>query len=187
MMTAPDAHGYDGAMISELASPLSPTQCARALSEAVDSPWVFLGKKPVVGTVGEDGAVLRKRIKGRNSFQTLLKVKMCGRIDGTALSCRGGMSLAVAIFIGLWLGVVLAIGGAVFLASVAGLTGAGESEIPPALGLLVPPAMLAFGALLLTVGRTMAKAEEAFLLDFLTRTLQARPLTAGQARTATVS
>lgn len=174
-------------MISQLASPLSPTQCAQTLREAVDSPWVFLGKKPVVGTVGEDNAVLRKRIKGRNSFQTLLKVKMSGRTDGTALSCKGGMSLAVAIFITLWLGVVLVIGGAVFLATVASLTGAGESEIPPAIGLFVPPTLLVFGVLLLTIGRKMAKAEEAFLLAFVTQTLQARPLSASQARTATVS
>jgi len=169
------------------ASALPRSACADRLREAVDSPFVLFGKKSVVGTVGDAKATLRKRIKGRNSFQSCLRVTLADVSTGTTLECRGGLHLAVIVFMIFWMGVVVLIGGSVFLAAIIALTTTADSEIPPAMGLVIPPSMLLFGVVLVLFGRRMARGEEAFLLDFVAQTTTARPVAAAQVRTGTVT
>lgn len=166
---------------------LQRTVCVERLREAVDGSLVPFGKKPVIGSVGDRKAMLRKRLRGRNSFQTCLRVVFADTPSGTRLDCRGGMHPAVIGFMTIWLGGVALFGGAVFLSSVIALTGAAESEIPPAIGLAAPPALLLFGLLLMLGGRGAARTEETFLLDFVGETLEARPAVPSEVTTGTVS
>jgi hypothetical protein len=170
-----------------LISNLQRAACVERLREAADAPLVAFGKKPVIASVRDDKATLRKRLKARNSFQTCLRLRMADTRTGTRLDCRVGMHPAVIVFMTLWLGAVAVIGGAIFLSSLIAVTGAAQSEIPPAIGLAAPPAFLLFGLLLLFGGRAMARDEEAFLLDFVRQTLEARPAVQGDVMSGTVS
>src|SRR6478609_919174 len=88
-------------------------QCVERMREAVDGPLVPFGKKPVIGQVSEGKATLRKRLRGRNSFQTCLRLSFADTPTGTRLDCRSGMHPAVIVFITFWLGGVAVIGGAI--------------------------------------------------------------------------
>ncbi|MDP3659755.1 hypothetical protein [Phenylobacterium sp.] len=173
-----------------LLSPLSRGECVQRLREAVDAPLVLFGKKSVVGDVDDERAVLRKRLRYRNSFQTRLRVTLEDAAPGTRMQCRSGAHPAALVFITLWLGIVTVIGGAVFLAALVDLTGAAQSEIPPAIGLLAPPGFLLFGITLVAVGRSMARGEADFLIDFVAQQTKARRVEAApatSARAATVT
>ncbi len=130
----------------------------------------LFGGKPVIGSVGEAGFTLRKRIAYRNSFQTLLKADVLSDGAGARLSCRVGMALATMLFVIVWMGLVVVIGGGVVLALLSG--GAGEV---PVWSFAIVPYLLLFGAGMLVVGRWLARHEGRFLLDFLCRELDARP------------
>lgn len=161
-----------------LATRLQPDDVAERLSAAIDGPFVPFGKRPVIGTASDRGAVLRKRLRGRNSFQSVLRARLLPDAGGTILECRLGMHPAVVVFTLFWLGAVVLIGGSIFVAGIADVMGSARSEIPVAIALLGPPAMLAFGLVLFAVGRGMARGEDAFLTQFLIQTLEARPLAA---------
>lgn len=159
-----------------LASPLRPEILAERLKEAVDNPFAIFGRKSVIGTVNDRGAVLRKRTLARNSFQPVLRVRFLPDIKGAILEAKTGLHPAVIAFMVFWMGAVIIIGGSLFLAGIADLTREAQSEIPWPIALVGPPAMLAFGLLIFAVGRRMARGEDAFLVQFLTEVAQARPL-----------
>jgi hypothetical protein len=161
-----------GYQTDELVSPLSIVECTDRLRSATQSEWTMFGASPVVGKVGEKSFRLRKRLEGsHNSFQTYLFARLNSEGASTRLTCRFGVHPFVAVFMMVWFGGVTAaaIGGLLV-----GLRQYSSGTMTSA-AWLGPWAMVLFGIVLNRVGRRMARGEGEFLMDFLRRTVDARP------------
>ncbi|MDP1631391.1 MAG: hypothetical protein Q8L66_08220 [Caulobacter sp.] len=151
-----------------LQSPLRSQDCADRLRAAIDSDFSLFGDNPVIGAVGDSSASLRKRIRNRNSFQTVMRVKFVDRGAGTEITCRSGMSVFSILFMAVWFG---GIGLFAFSTVVWAVE---TSSLVAAAALLMPLGMIAFGVLLVLAGRLMARNEHAELLAFVTKVTGAK-------------
>jgi len=165
----------------EIHSPLPPDECAKRISAAIDSERSALfsfsslfGSRPVVGRVDSSSFRLRKRIAYRNSFQTFLTATMRSEGAGTVIQGEFAMHAFTRVFMPIWFGGVLLIGGTGFVISlVAMFTHSSEQHQGSWPFLLIPPGMLLFGFLLIRFGRYIARDEARFLTEFLRHTLDA--------------
>src|SRR6266496_2775505 len=81
----------------------------------------------------------------------------------------------VKIFMRLWLGGVVLLGGPILVLTLIDLfTGTHHTSGDNWVGLAVPPAMFAWGFLLPRIGRFFGRGEGRFLLEFIEHTLVAR-------------
>lgn len=151
-------------------SPLRPGECAERLRAGIDGDFMLFGGKPVIGSVGESSARLRKRIWYRNSFQSVMRVTFVDRGTGTEITCRSGMSIFTTVFMVVWFGAV-GLFGLAFLGSIFDHAGGGGA--PAA---LFPLGMIAFGVALVLIGRFIARNEHADLLAFVTHVTDAKPV-----------
>ncbi len=151
-----------------LTSPLTPGECQRRLREVIDGRGTLFGNRPVIGSVGDGRASLRRRTWYRNSFQTVLAVNLEADGSHTLLKCRSGMSPYVVGFMGVWFAIVVLIG------AVAGTAGVAVQGTPWIMA-AAPLFMFAFGAAMVVFGRYLARGEHDFLMDFLLKTTDARP------------
>ena len=134
------------------------------------------GSKPVVGRITETSLRLRKRIGYRNSFQSFLAATLRPEAGGTVISGEVGMHEFVKVFMFIWFGGVILIGGTMFVATVGKiLFGSGNQHENVWMGVVIPPVMLIFGFGLVRFGRYLARDEARFLTDFLVQTLNAHP------------
>jgi hypothetical protein len=164
-----------------LFSPLSPAECAARLTEVIDfersahfSLAGLFGSRPVVGHVTGSSLRLRKRIGYRNPFQIFLTATMRPETGGTLISGGFAMHPFIRVFLLIWFGGVILIGGSIFVATVRGIFSGTSDRQGMWVGLLAPPIMLAFGVGLLRLGRFLGRKEARFLTDFLIEKLNAR-------------
>jgi hypothetical protein len=163
----------------QLFTPLTPSECVSRLVEVVDEErsllfsWnAFFGSREVLGKVTQRSIRLRKRIKGRNSFQMFLIATMRPEEGGTEISGRISMHPFTRIFMIIWfsmaaiLGLLTAIA-SLFHSSIEGRTISWQ-------GILQPLIMLLFGYGLLRFGLWNRQEEASFLKEFLLRTLAAQ-------------
>ena len=151
--------------IIELVSPLPLDECESRLREAADREGLlsWFGSKPIVGRVSARYIRLRQRIGYRNSFQTFLIGSLEDCDGGTLFRGRAGMHPLVKGFMAVWFSGVVLFGGIAFVTSIQGMLAGGGQPI----GAIIPAAMLAFGVVLVGVGRWLARDEERFLVSFL--------------------
>ncbi len=149
--------------VVELVSPLSLTECRRLLRSEMDGPFAFRGKRPLIGwSWGTNWSVL-KRIRGRNSFQTMLWATMTERNGQTHIYCRLHVSPFVVLFMAIWFGIFAH-----------GLYFAPPHPVSSRVLLM---AMILFGIGLVSLGLYLARGERQFLIDFLCETLKAKATT----------
>jgi len=87
------------------------------------------------------------------------------------------MNRFVIIFMLIWFGGVISIGGAAFIAALVDLiTGRRFVEGSHAAAIVVPLGMVVFGIGLLKFGRYLARNERPQLIEFLKQTLEAREI-----------
>jgi hypothetical protein len=147
-------------------SPLPREDCLRRLQERIDPDGSVLGKKSVIGRIRERSLRLRKRIRGRNSFQTFLFAGVSSMGSQTRFDCRFGMHPAIIAFMAFWFGALLVMGGMAM--SELGSVWAGSDAFP--LGLPIGAFLLGlivFGIGLVALGRFSSKGDVAFLTEFL--------------------
>ena len=144
-----------------LRSPLSPEVCADRLKAVTDGPFVLLGKRPLVGWVSASGAGVRRRINYRNSFQTALAATFEADGGGTVIRCRFGLMPLVIAFMVIWMGLALAIGAIFALSGPEGSLGSGVSPWFA----FVPLGFLVFGFVMVGVGRSLGRKDEAYILE----------------------
>jgi hypothetical protein len=154
-------------------SPLPREDCLRRLQEQVDPEGSVLGKKLVIGRVRDRSLRLRKRIKGRNSFQTFLFAGVAAVGSQTRFECRFGMHPAVIAFMAFWFAALLVIG--VMAVSELGSVWAGSGSFPAGvpIGAFVL-GMAVFGIGVIAVGRFTSKGDVAFLTEFLLNAVNGR-------------
>jgi hypothetical protein len=148
-----------------LQSPYPLRECEERLAASVEKPWSFFSGLPVAGEVGNGSATLRKKNWYRNSFQTVLRVRLISVADGTQLRCDAGMSLVVVIFLIFWFSVVTLIGG--LMAMVAIMNGDWNEA-------LFPLFLLGGGLGIVGFGRRLARDEERYLTDYVGNAVDAR-------------
>jgi hypothetical protein len=156
-------------------SPLPREACVRRLQEQVDPDGSVFGKRLVIGRIRDTTLRLRRRIKGRNSFQTFLFARISPVAGHTRFECRFGMHPAVIAFMAFWFGALLVIGG--LAVAELGSLWAGSDAFPA--GIPVGAFLLGmgvFGIGLVAIGRFSSKGDVAFLTEFLLNTVDGRIL-----------
>jgi len=134
----------------------------------------LFGSKPVVGRVTETSLRLRKRIGYGNSFQSYLAATLRPEAGGTVISGEVAMHPFVRVFMFIWFGGAILIGGTMFVATIGTLFfGSGSKHQNAWMGAVIPPVMLVFGFGLVRFGRYLGRDEARYLTDFLIQTLNA--------------
>jgi hypothetical protein len=134
----------------------------------------LFGSRAVIGRVTDTSLRLRKRIRYRNSFQSHLTATLRPEAGGTVISGEVAMHPFVRVFMFIWFGGVILIGGTMFVAAIGTIFfGSGSQHQNAWMGAVIPPVMLVFGFGLLRFGRYLARDETRFLTDFLIQTLKA--------------
>ncbi len=156
----------------DLISPLPRGECVRRLQANVSSYWAIASANKVVGSIDGDALRLRKRIYYRNSFQPTLRGSLADAPGGTRIRCEFGTISLAPILIAAGVIFVIAI-------AMAATLGRGiELRNVPLVAILVPlgalPLFAGLGFGTIWLGRRLARGDEAYLLDFLRKTLEAR-------------
>ncbi len=167
------ALGYKTTRI-DLASPLRREECIRRLQEKTDSNWTIFGFRAVIGHIGERSFSLRKRIFYANSFQTIVRGTFIEESRQTRLHCRFGLHPFVAGFMIFWFSGVTLFGGTILLTTISALIAGSALNAHSLAGIGIPLLMLVFGFGLVSLGRSFARDEQTYLVEFLIKTLDAR-------------
>jgi len=164
------AFGFGSSRI-DLVSPLPRDECVRRLRDLTDGFWMIFGSRPLVGRVGESSFNLRKRIRGRNSFQTIARGIIQQDSGHTRLRCQFGVHPAAVGFMILWFGALSFFGGADIMNAIAGWSSSSARSLIAHTGAVV---MFAFGLAVVGICRFSARHEQSEILKILTTTLEAR-------------
>ena len=158
-----------------LHSPHPPEACLERLREVVETSWrPWRSSKPVAGRVYRTSISIRKTIRYRNSFQTILTATVQPVGSGTEIKARVGLHPMVKAFMAVWFGFLGIIWAVLLVAILTGDFGPDNSDLPPLLALVFPLGMMAFGVLLLKFGKHLSRGEGDFLTDFVKELLEAR-------------
>lgn len=162
-----------------LRSTLRVEECLTHIREATDAPKLeFLfpfgsgGSKPIFAKVRGNRISLWKRRETRNDFGPCFFGILSSEASGSQLVGHFGLNRSIRLFMAFWFTFSVGITLATLPALVDHLKHARQG------GLSVfdffPLGLVISGILLLKVGSRIGKQEEAFLLEFLQTTLQAR-------------
>jgi len=135
----------------------------------------YKGEKDVLGAVWGNSFHVQKRRYWRNDFALNFYGELQPEASGTRIEGRFDLADWVRLFMWFWLGGVVLIGGAIFVATLSEIIAGSQLETgDAAVSLIVPPAMLLFGIVLPRLGRLLGRSDETFILDHLQNTLSAR-------------
>ncbi|RFB79049.1 hypothetical protein DYH55_14635 [Methylovirgula sp. 4M-Z18] len=135
------------------------------------------GRRSVIGRIkGTKLKACKRNGFGHcNSFQTILTARLVKQNGQTHILCTFAMHSFVRIFLFLWFGGL--IGGEAF--AVVCLYLKAFSSLPisgdPVSTIFIPPFMILFGIILVSVGRYLSKDDQGYLTDFICGTLDAHP------------
>jgi len=161
---------------ADLVTTLPLEACRARLRAAIDLPFAIFGSRPVTGALIGRRLWARKRIAGRNPCQTILRATLSEQEGGSRLRCRFGLSLFFLLFSIVWLSGCVLIGGTMFGVALVAVILHPAQLLGWAGPLLLPlPVMLGVYLVMLAFGLHLARDEGRFLLDFLCRSLDARP------------
>ena len=160
---------------AELVAPMPRNECVKRLREKLDSSVIILGERAVIGRVSEFSLTARKRIRYRNSFQTLLFVRLLEDSGRTRMLCRFHIRSLVRVFSLAWIAVTGVLGGAMMLmSSIILIVNPQNAPKGTWAGALLPPIIVVFFLAMVRFGRYLARGERDFLIGFLRRTVGAQ-------------
>ena len=162
-----------------LRSNLGVEECLRRIREATDAPKLqFLfpfgrgGSKPVFANLRGNRIKLWKRKESRNDFAPCFFGVLSSEGLGSRLVGHFGMDRSVRLLIAYWLTFSVGITVVTLPVLLDHLTHLKQGEL--SVFDFIPLGLVIAGIWLFKYGRRIGKPEEAFLLDFLQTTLQAR-------------
>jgi len=154
-------------------------ECLRRIREATDAPKLqfffpfgYGGSKPVFAKLRRNRIKLWKRRENRNDFAPCFLGVLSSEGSGSRLVGRFGMDRTVRLFMAFWLTFAVGITLVTLPSMVEHLMHPKQGEL--SIFDFIPLGLVIFGTLMLSYGRRIGKQEEAFLLEFLQTTLQAR-------------
>jgi hypothetical protein len=134
----------------------------------------YRGSKPLIGWIEGNQFCLHKRRYWRNDFAPQFYGDLLPQARGTLIEGYFDVPRWTKVFMRIWLGGVLLLGGPFFVRSLLDLLrGRGYVEGDLRAGLLAPSCMVLFGILLPKLGLWLGRHEEQFILEFLQSTLVA--------------
>ena len=158
-----------------LISRIPRSECERRLKQTVSSVWSLTSDSGVVGSIDGDFLHIRRKIYYRNSFQLTLHAALSDVAGGTRIHCEFAAFPFRLVLIAACVLVALAIGGVGF----AFVAHPSQFRSTPLIVMLAPlavlPILAAAGAIAAFVGRSLARKEPQFLIEFLCHTLDAQP------------
>jgi hypothetical protein len=165
-----------------LHSALTPEGVADALRRTIDEEKRTLfsfsgyrGSLPVLGDVTSSTFRLQRRGYWRNDFAPHLYGQFRKEGGGTRIETYFDTSRWVKMFMRFWLAGVALLGGPMFVLSLLDrYTGSHYTTGDTWVGIIVFPAMVAWGFLLPKIGRLFGRGGERFLLEFVQQTLAAQ-------------
>jgi hypothetical protein len=159
-------------------SPHPIEECYRRLKEAVDtSLFPYFSSKQVAGRVSKRSISIRKRIYYRNSFQAVLRASLKPSPSGTEIISTVSLHPFVKIFMFIWFGGLIMIGGIIFVIALSSYFKENSlKDIGSIMWILIPPGMAIFGIALLKFGKYLARDESKVLKRFLIDLLDAEEI-----------
>jgi hypothetical protein len=147
-------------------------ECVKRLRDSTQREWNVFGKGYIVGRIGEESTILYVRRGYQNAFRTILAVTLSDTFEQTRLRCQSRFMHGTTIFMSIWFGGVIVLGGALTVTLlVKAATTQNLAELPAA---FVPVLMLALGIGFVWFGRFLARNEKSLLIEFLEVTLEAQ-------------
>jgi hypothetical protein len=163
-----------------LHSGLAPAVAADALRRSIDEERRTLfsfsgykGDQPVLGVVAGNTFRLQKRRYWHNDFAPHFYGQMMPEREGTRIEGHFDLSEWVKGFMWVWLGLAAMIGIPIFIFTLAKFLKGTQTDSDP-LGLIIPPALIAWGFVLPRIGRLLGTDDEAFIVQYLQHVLYAR-------------
>ncbi|WP_029907209.1 hypothetical protein [Caulobacter sp. UNC358MFTsu5.1] len=157
-----------------------PDQVGARLAATIGTDVGPNGAEPVVGVVTPTGAELHRRPTSRKSLTFRLTLDWTAQAEGSLVTCRTRLPIEIVLFIGVWMVFALMSLGAVPGALVALATHAdhvaGFRRGSPVSHLIDPLVTMAVGYGLFRFMRAMLERDRAFLMEHVTRVLEAGPV-----------
>lgn len=152
-------------------SPHARGEVVRRLTGTIDPMFSPFGSKPAQGYVKEDRAVVRRRIRYRNTFQTMAKMTFHDQGTGTRIDAEYGAALVILVLAFAWAVVVIGVAAGFILTQ---RTDAPMGDMTMLPFLLFPVVFLVGLTLTALFLRSAARADKAFLTEFIRTTLDAK-------------
>lgn len=156
--------------------------CRNRLTESIDperrtifSFSGYKGSKPVIGWIKGSKFSLHKRRYYRNDFAPQFYGNIQRNERGTVIEGYFDMPSWTKLFMRIWLGGAILLGIPIFLSTLWNFQSTSHAQDGFLVGLLVPPTLVLFGALLPKFGLWLGRYEEQYILEFLQTTLMASP------------
>lgn len=159
-----------GGRTATLRTRLGAEAVAANLTAGMDSSLTMFGHLPVVGEANRTRATLRKRIRYRNSFQTVVEAVFEPQGAGTLIRCKSRLHVLTLTVLAIWALAFLIISGK-FVGSA--LDGGVEGG---AWWVLMPVVFAGFVFLMIWIGRWLARAEFDYLVDYAAKLAEAEVL-----------
>jgi hypothetical protein len=159
-------------------APHTPAECCELLKPWTDTSLMKFGRQPFAGKLTSSKLVLWKRLQYNNGFQTVLEAKMLSTPMQKETEIVGhiGLRRIVIYFVAACICLLLL---ATVLLSIPAivnyLSGHHYSVNNKIWPFLIPPTMILGILSMVSVGRWIARKEEAEITNLLRRTIQAAP------------
>lgn len=161
-----------------------PEQVEARLAPTIGADVGPKGSESIVGVVTPTGAELHRRPTSRKSLKFRLALSWTAQAEGSFVTCRTRLPIEIVIFIGVWMVFALASLGAVPGALVAIVMHADRVEGfrrgTPLSHLIDPLVTMAVGYGLFRFMRAMLERDRVFLMNHVTRVLEAGPVREGR-------
>ena len=152
-----------------LLSSLPYDECLHRLGGDLSRTMFMGGEGPIIGTVSDNQVTLRRRIAYGNAFATIVFAAVNALPKGGSelrclITARGGVRAVMALWVG---GIILfSIVGVVLMLT----------DPNPEMWIFaaVPVPLLTFGVLLVALGRYLARDDDALIVSYLRRRLEAQ-------------
>lgn len=165
-------------------SALTPEALQEALRRLVDpahrtlfSLSGYKGHKPVLGDVYENSFWLGKRpsLLARNDFAPRFYAQLTPESGGTRIEGYFEMARWVKWFMRGWIAFAAVVGAPIFVVSLAAVLRAGNSSSSDNwVGVIAPPALIAWGFILPKIGDLFGYNDKRYISEFIQNSLAAR-------------
>jgi hypothetical protein len=164
-----------------LHSDYPPDTCLKRLADemGVDN-WTpfslsgYEGNAAMLGRIAGHEFRLHKRKRGHNTFAPILFGHVLPEGHGAVIEGYWGVWPGMRLFAGVWIGLAILIGAPIFISALMQAVRKGFMDVSDWwIGLIVPPALVAWGLILPRLGAAVSDYEKNSIEEFLHRVLVA--------------
>lgn len=149
-------------------------ECKKRINEAVRGNRFSMGEmRGKVNSEKNKFYLLKTKAYYSNSFSRIFYGELIKKENGTIIQGSFCRHIIVKLFMTIWFGGVIFVGGIMFLVCFSNVfLGTSNGDGNSVLGLIIPPIMFIFGILLVKSGVWFSINEEKYVLEFIRKTLK---------------